>query len=187
MAVLANRPLSYNGWYPFDVSVSPTYELVNFTQLLGALTYDCTIFGFSALYATFICIACSQLEKLRTSLLDIRQNRDISKDSGAETDQEEEGKVNASGEMFQRMQKQLNDCVRHHQQILSYIRVLEETTNPVMAGNFLLSLVCMCFASFSIVTSWGNYIQMSQGVLSFGAVLTALFIYSWFANELTDQ
>jgi hypothetical protein len=33
MAVLENRPLSYNGWYPFDTSVSPTYEVVNFTQV----------------------------------------------------------------------------------------------------------------------------------------------------------
>jgi len=33
MAVLPNRPLSYNGWYPFNTSVSPIYELVNFTQV----------------------------------------------------------------------------------------------------------------------------------------------------------
>jgi hypothetical protein len=31
--LLENRPLSYNGWYPFNTSVSPAYELVNFTQV----------------------------------------------------------------------------------------------------------------------------------------------------------
>jgi hypothetical protein len=92
-------------------------------QLLAALTYDCTLFGFNALYATFTCIACSQLEKLRASLLDIRQTRDTSKDWSAdnETGQEEEGQVHASEEVFQHMQKQLGDCVRHHQQILRYV------------------------------------------------------------------
>jgi hypothetical protein len=33
MAVLENRLLSYNGWYPIDTSVSPTYQVVNFTQV----------------------------------------------------------------------------------------------------------------------------------------------------------
>jgi hypothetical protein len=32
-ALLAKRPLSYNTWYPFDTSLSPTYELINITQV----------------------------------------------------------------------------------------------------------------------------------------------------------
>jgi hypothetical protein len=59
------------------------------------------------------------LEKLRANLLDIRQNLNISEDSGAETDREEkEAQAQTSQEMFRRMQRQLSDCVRHHQQII---------------------------------------------------------------------
>jgi hypothetical protein len=67
-----------------------------------------------------VTIACSQLEKLRANLLDIRQKLNISEqDSGAESDrQEEETQVHTPQEMFCRMQGQLNDCIRHHQLII---------------------------------------------------------------------
>jgi hypothetical protein len=43
------------------------------------------------LYTKFVCIACSQLEKLRANLLDIRQKHDTAEqNSGDETDHEEE-------------------------------------------------------------------------------------------------
>jgi hypothetical protein len=67
-----------------------------------------------------VCIACSQLEKLRVNLLDIRQNPDtLEQDSGAGTDREEEEvEAHMSQEVFLRMQRQLNDCIRHHQLII---------------------------------------------------------------------
>jgi hypothetical protein len=90
---------------------------------MAAATFSCTLFGFNGLYASLVCIACSQLEKLRANLLDIRQNRDISKDSSAETGQEEERQVHTSQDVFYHMQKQLNDCTRLHQQILRCVLV----------------------------------------------------------------
>jgi hypothetical protein len=77
------------------------------------------LLGFNGLYATLVCIACGQLQKLRTNLLDIRQTHDTEQqNSVAETDQEEERQVHTSQQVYCDMQKQLNDCVRHHQQIL---------------------------------------------------------------------
>jgi hypothetical protein len=67
-----------------------------------------------------VCIACSQLEKLRWNLQDIRQQLGtLEQNSGVETDRkEEETQVKTSHEVFCRMQKQLNDCVHHHQLII---------------------------------------------------------------------
>jgi hypothetical protein len=67
-----------------------------------------------------VCVACSQLEKLRAAILDIRQTYVASKqDFGDERDQQEgQGEVRTSEELFGHMQKQLNDCIRHHQQII---------------------------------------------------------------------
>jgi hypothetical protein len=65
-----------------------------------------------------VCIACSQLEKLRASLLDIKQKHDTAEqNSGAEADQEEQ-QAQTSQKVFSHMLKQLNDCVRHHQLII---------------------------------------------------------------------
>jgi hypothetical protein len=76
--------------------------------------------GVASLHATLVCVACSQLETLRAAILDIRQTHVTSEqDCGAETDQlEGEGQVRACKKLFGHMQKQLNECIRHHQQII---------------------------------------------------------------------
>jgi aminoglycoside phosphotransferase len=90
-----------------------------FLQFIGSVFFVVMLFAFWGLYATFTCTACSQLEKLRANLLDIRQKHyKADQDSGDETDQEEEQQVQTSEELFPHMQKQLNDCIRHHQQII---------------------------------------------------------------------
>jgi hypothetical protein len=98
---------------------------VPFCQLLAGLIYTIILLGFNGLYATLICIACSQLEKLRANLLDIRQRQDaIGLDSRDETGTEEKQEV------FYHMQQQLDDCVRHHQQILRYSLFLHTKHGP---------------------------------------------------------
>jgi hypothetical protein len=68
-------------------------------------------FGFTSLYVFLVTIACCQLEELKADILGIRQKHDTSeKDSSAETD--------TSQDLFRRMQKQLNNSIRHHQDIL---------------------------------------------------------------------
>ena len=76
-------------------------------------------FGFPSLYATLVCVACSQLEKLRATLLHVRQRRGTSmQDTWEETDEREAvGQKNAPSESFRHMQEQLNNCIRHHQEI----------------------------------------------------------------------
>jgi hypothetical protein len=70
-------------------------------------------------YATLVCVTCSQLEKLRTALLEIRQTYVKSvKKFGDEAKQlccEEQ--VYNSEQIFTHMQKQLNYCIRHPQEI----------------------------------------------------------------------
>jgi hypothetical protein len=76
-------------------------------------------FGFQSLYATLVCVADSQLEKLRAALLDIRQTHGTSlQDCGDENDEEESaGQKNTHSEQLRHMQEQLNNCIRHHQEI----------------------------------------------------------------------
>jgi len=76
-------------------------------------------FGFGSLYATLVCVAGSQLEKLRAALLDIRQTYGTSlQDCEHEIDEREAAEQkNTHSEQFRHMQEQLNNCIRHHQQI----------------------------------------------------------------------
>jgi hypothetical protein len=75
-------------------------------------------FGFESLSATLVCVAGSQLDKLRAALLDIRQTYGTSlQDCGGETDEREAAGQNTHSEQFCHMQEQLNSCIRHHQEI----------------------------------------------------------------------
>jgi len=75
-------------------------------------------FGFLNLYATLLYVAGGQLEKLNAALLDIRQTHGTSlQDCRGEKDEQEAAGENIPSEQFRHMQEQLNNCVRHHQEI----------------------------------------------------------------------
>ncbi|XP_021941930.1 odorant receptor 2a-like isoform X1 [Zootermopsis nevadensis] len=170
----------FNAWFPCDMALSPAYELINIQQSIAATAYVFTVYPFPCFFATLVCITGSQLEKLRARLLNIKLKRDtaMQQESGAETDLEE---------VFRHMQKELNECVRQHQEILRYIRELEDSLNVFMTGVFLLSLISMCLCAFSIVTSWGDHFMMLQGVIAYSMALVPLVFYCWFGYELTAQ
>jgi len=75
--------------------------------------------GFNSLHATLVCVACSQLEKIKLALLDIRQTHVISEQHcGEEIHQSDvHEQPNLSDESFRPMQKQLNNYIRYHQQV----------------------------------------------------------------------
>jgi hypothetical protein len=79
----------------------------------------CIFVGFLSLYSTLVCVACSQLEKLKAALLCITQTYVTSQqDCGVETGQQErQGQGHTSEDAFRRIQKQLNACIRLHQDI----------------------------------------------------------------------
>jgi hypothetical protein len=77
-------------------------------------------FGFLNLYATQVCVAGSQLDKIRAALLDIRQKHSISLQvcTGEIDEREAAGQKNTDSEQFSHMQQQLKNCIRHHQEIM---------------------------------------------------------------------
>ena len=64
-----------------------------------------------------VCIACSQLEKLKLALLDIRQTQTISRQECMIVTDKNVEHVHCSNELYPHMQKKLNDCIRHHQEV----------------------------------------------------------------------
>jgi predicted transcriptional regulator len=76
-------------------------------------------FGFSGLYATLVYVAIGQLEKLNAALLGVTQTYVTSQEYiRAQTGQQEgQERGQASEDMFQHMQEQLNNSIRHHQKI----------------------------------------------------------------------
>jgi TolA-binding protein len=75
-------------------------------------------FRFKCIYATLVSVAGGQLEKFKAALLDIRKTHGtLRQDCGSDTDEREAAGQNTLSEQFRHMQEQLNNCVRHHQEI----------------------------------------------------------------------
>jgi len=88
-------------------------------QVITSVFSICIFVGFISLYCTLVCVACSQLEKLKAALLCITQTYVTSElNCGTETgEQQGQGQCFTSENVFWHIQKQLNACIRHHQDI----------------------------------------------------------------------
>jgi hypothetical protein len=80
----------------------------------------CFFYGLPSFFGTAVCIACSQLEKLRARLLAIGQKNGKSElDSTANFEVTEgNGQIYICQEMFSLQQEQLKECIYHHRLIL---------------------------------------------------------------------
>jgi hypothetical protein len=66
-----------------------------------------------------VCVACSQLEKVRAAMLDIKRKHITLDQNYLENCELQGGEVQVQNpeEISGYMQKQLNICIRHHQEI----------------------------------------------------------------------
>ncbi|XP_033609377.1 odorant receptor 2a-like [Cryptotermes secundus] len=85
------------------------------------------------------------------------------------------------------MQKQLNNCIRHHQEIKRYMAVLEDIMNIGLCGLFLLLLAALCLISFSAVTSWGDFTDVSQALIMYCVLMGIVFVFCWLGSQLSEQ
>ncbi|XP_023716972.1 odorant receptor 85b isoform X1 [Cryptotermes secundus] len=126
-------------------------------------------------------VACTQLQKLRTNLLDTKQEMVPSGDESGSDGGEE------PGSQFCRMQTQLNECVRHHQAILHYMHALEDAMNLTLCGAFLILLAALCFVSFSAVMAWGDATDAIHVFYLYVTMIGYLGMFCLLGTELTQQ
>ncbi|XP_069674862.1 uncharacterized protein [Periplaneta americana] len=157
---LTTRGLMYNGWYYLDLSASPTFELIQITQVITTFHLLGMFFGPIYLFALLACIGCTQFEKISGFLSEIEKEY-MTMDVWARSEN----------------QKQLNNCIRLHQDTTKYLSLLEKNVNTMVCGVFLCLLTGLCSTAFSLVMSWGDYTDMSQAVLTYCLYLGLLFCY----------
>ena len=101
-----NNSIAVNKYYYiYNLQITPYLQC--FTSLL-ALGITC---GFLFLVITLISIACSQFEKVKAAILDIRQQH-MTSHHGVE-DEHDNAIANCD------LQAKLNACIRHHHEIMA--------------------------------------------------------------------
>jgi hypothetical protein len=82
-----------------------------YLQCFASLLAVCVECGYMSLVTTLIAVACSQLDKLKAAILNIRQQH-IEPQHGQEDEQDH---TIANWDL----QAKLNACIRHHQNIIA--------------------------------------------------------------------
>jgi hypothetical protein len=81
-----------------------------YLQCFASLVAVGVLCGYMSLVTTLIAVACSQFDKLKIAILDVRQQH-ITPRQGQE-DQQDHAIANCD------LQAKLNACIRHHQNII---------------------------------------------------------------------
>ncbi|XP_023704140.1 odorant receptor 4-like isoform X2 [Cryptotermes secundus] len=160
-----NSTLFFNTWIPFGQKSNLSYVFILIIQLVTNWFCSLAFCGTLSLYSVMVIACCIQLEKIQTALLDMKQR------------EEEPESV---------MKDRLAQCVRHHQKVLRFMSVLEDTFYLVILGPFIFVAVGLCFAAFTVMTM-GKYSEVYQALLIILVLLAELQIFCWFGNELTEQ
>ncbi|XP_021936576.1 uncharacterized protein LOC110838070 isoform X2 [Zootermopsis nevadensis] len=162
----SNNILFYNSWIPFETETNFGYYFILVVQALGSILYACLVFAIMTLFASLLLVVCSELEMLQGILMEMKQNE---------------------GEPQSAVKESLAQWVKHHQQILRYLKELEDTFNVVLLGPLLSVAVILCLTAYTAVTISGNFVEIIQICLITSAMLSQLQIFCYFGNELTIQ
>ncbi|XP_046601321.1 odorant receptor Or2-like isoform X4 [Neodiprion lecontei] len=156
---IVSRKLPYMSYFPFDVGVTPYYELAYVYQGISLMTLSPIIVTTDVLYGSILLHIATQLGILARTLISVRSigaNRllryDLYKSHG-------NGWKFDDGEIFSRKRldveiyRLLKNCVAHHRAIISLAENMEEIFSTLVLLQFLSNLVIMCFPLFQITSS----------------------------------
>ncbi|KAJ4437204.1 hypothetical protein ANN_17339 [Periplaneta americana] len=169
----------YDTLYPFDTSVRPVHEFIFMTQVIAMLRISLLFIGTPYFYVTIVCIACTQLQKVKHLLLQMKQKIPEPEKEMADSNELKEAL---------RFQQSLNNIVRLHQQIISYVDTLEEFTCLLLGGVFFLVLLLQCTTAYAVAnTSLDNINAFARAVYLYLLVTWVGCVYCGFGNLLSQE
>ncbi|XP_046601318.1 odorant receptor Or2-like isoform X1 [Neodiprion lecontei] len=190
---IVSRKLPYMSYFPFDVGVTPYYELAYVYQGISLMTLSPIIVTTDVLYGSILLHIATQLGILARTLISVRSigaNRllryDLYKSHG-------NGWKFDDGEIFSRKRldveiyRLLKNCVAHHRAIISLAENMEEIFSTLVLLQFLSNLVIMCFPLFQITSVPVMSFPFFSMVSLMTAMMYQLFIFCNCGDEVTQQ
>ncbi|XP_048507801.1 odorant receptor Or1-like [Athalia rosae] len=161
-----NRQLPMEGWYPYNVTKSPAFEFTCAHQGLAMLMGCFQNIGMDTLVTGLFTVVCCQLEILKTNISQI----------GANDSQQFSAKV---------AEEQLENCIKHHTDIIYFAREIEAIFSGTIAMQFFVNCIIICMTAFHI-TQMKIFIPTEViGTTMYICCMTyQIFIYCWHGNEI---
>ncbi|XP_070156716.1 odorant receptor 46a-like [Polyergus mexicanus] len=154
---LPKENLTYRAWLPFDYTPPSVFYLVFTHQLIGMMITAAVNVACDSLISGFLQQICCQLEILKYRLAKVLHDHHI-----------------------------LRDCIRHHDHIYEYAYTVNRRFMIIIAVQFVVSMLVVCanlyrLASITNLRINGDLITL---ILYTACMLSQIFIYCWFGNEL---
>ncbi|RZB40738.1 7tm 6 domain containing protein, partial [Asbolus verrucosus] len=140
--------LPFLAWYPYNTKTSPQYELTYLHQFIGISYLAMTSVNVDSLIAALNMYIGAQFDILCD---DLRNFHDAKKDNSDDAN------------------KKLQNCIRHHKEILKFAE---------FANHFFNWLI---FVEFFVVPFSGEFFSFISYV---NCISVQVFMYCWFGNEI---
>lgn len=164
------KTLPIEAWYPFDISTSPTYEIVYVHQIIAMIVNAVVNISLDCLPPGFMAFISAQLEVLSNSLENIHQQVETNlkmkhKPPGISNKKRYRNAVtenqfsekNMNQEFYEEMNRVQINCVQHHINILRFLFSKEKNSN---FNDFIFALFIgypRKLTQCSIFLLWDNY------------------------------
>ncbi|PSN49282.1 Odorant receptor 95 [Blattella germanica] len=159
--IITLQEIVFDAWFPFDTSVSPTFEIIIFFQLLASVAIICIFAGYLPLNCIFIAVACSQLENLAFELKSLKQNCEI--------------------------EEQLRNWILYHQKTLRFVKAIEDMLSTYIGVQMIPLYLGPCLSAFSAITSWNDFTDQTQAFVAVSVFFCQASVLCWFGTQLTES
>ncbi|XP_063925635.1 odorant receptor Or1-like [Zophobas morio] len=152
-------------WYPYDIKISPFYELAYIHQCLASYYLGAAIANIDMMIAALMVhigvqcdILCDSFKKLPV--------------------------LKSTGKTEDDFSKNIITCVQHHKQILSFAKSSNEFFDKILLGQFATSTIAIAVSLFemSLVDPFSGTSLSHLAYLS--SVVFQVFLYCWYGNEI---
>ncbi|XP_071572216.1 putative odorant receptor 85d [Temnothorax nylanderi] len=149
-----HRKLTYRGWIPYDYSSYATFCFTYAVQVLS--TFHCIVVNVACdtLLCGFLMHICCQIEILEYRLRKFLCN-----------------------------QFSLGYCIRHHNRIFEFARMVNTRFTQIIGLQFMASTMVTCFNLYQLTKSALGTNHVLTIIYTI-CMLTQIFIYCWFGNRV---
>nr|XP_050864461.1 odorant receptor Or1-like [Vespula vulgaris] len=201
-----SRRLPMEGWYPYNVTVTPAFEITSLHQTVAIFVACFHNVAMDTLVTGLITVACCQLSILSQIVASIKNYKQVEKidiiKNINDCSQEEKNYYDVPYETLKR-------CVIHNNVIFSFINEIQNIFGTMILLQFFVNCIIICLIAFNIsqvnislyLNNHQYYISRFKliyrlqmkiyipeilfGMLMYMCCMTyQIFIYCWHGNEL---
>ncbi|XP_015437631.1 PREDICTED: odorant receptor Or1-like [Dufourea novaeangliae] len=176
-----SKQLPIEGWYPYNVTVSPVFEITSFYQAVAIFICCFNNVAIDTLITGFITIACCQLTLLNRNISSL--NPEAEKQSIVSKDDVDVKR--STIETYNRTYDNLKLCIEHSNMIFDFSKEIQSIFGTAIFFQFLVNCIIICLIAFNMAQMKVYILHVLFGMLMYMCCMTyQIFIFCWHGNEL---